>query len=105
MIKNNSRATRRYQPNPQQELFALLTPRQQQVLAGILRDLKPRAQGKLCQKLIDYLNNGRMEMSSSFVVDSLAIYLAMPSNSHCKPNPLPLLSTGNRAGEGRRDMK
>lgn len=87
MIRNNSRATRRYQPNPQQELFALLTPRQQKVLAGILRDLKPRAQGKLCQKLIDYLNNGRMEMCSSFVVDSLAIFLMSPSEDQFLPKP------------------
>lgn len=86
MYKNRL-TPRRYQPNPQQELFALLEPRQQKQLANILRDLKPRAQGRLCQKLLDYLDDGRMVMGDSFVVDSLAIFLMSPSEDQFLPKP------------------
>lgn len=81
MINQNNGcfASRRNQPNLQEELFACLNHKQQKTMAAILRVLKPWAQTILCRMLLDYMETGEIGMTRSFVVDSLAIYLVSTS--------------------------
>lgn len=76
--------------SPQRELFTYLQSWQKQKVAAVLRPLKPWAQGKLCQVLIDYMQTAELEVLGDMVLNTLALYLTGMADGNARAIIRPL---------------
>lgn len=76
--------------NPQQELFSCLKAWQRKKVAAVLRPLKPWAQGKLCDALLDYMQTAELEVLDDMVLNTLALYLTGMADGNARAIIRPL---------------